>query len=135
MANLDPEIVRHALQTARDHGFAEVELSVEGASFSARLEPGSKKKLKNVESEAKGSPPAVAAEFKAVKAPIVGFYRLGPVTLEKGKTIKKGDIVAVINALGIANDVESLVSGEISEVLVEDGQSVEFGQLLAKVKG
>jgi acetyl-CoA carboxylase biotin carboxyl carrier protein len=134
MASIDPEIVRHALKTARDHGYAEVEIGVADASFRARLEPGSKKKSKAAETQEDGGPISLEPAIGLIKAPIVGFYRQGPTPLEKGKNLKKGDIVAVINALGIANDVESQIAGEISEVLVEDGQSVEFGQVLAKVK-
>ena len=46
----------------------------------------------------------------------------------------KGEIVASIAALGLNNDVESPVSGEIIEVLVKPDQAVEFGQALALVK-
>jgi acetyl-CoA carboxylase biotin carboxyl carrier protein len=133
MASLDPDLLRHALNTAREHGFAEVELAVDGGTFRARLQPGARR----------AAPPKVADDNAAangelqpllIKSPIVGFYRLGPISLEPGKSIKSGDVVAVVNALGIANDVESTVAGEIVEVLVEDGQAVEFGQVLAKVK-
>jgi acetyl-CoA carboxylase biotin carboxyl carrier protein len=135
MASLDPEIVRHALKTAREHGFAEVEIGLDGASFRARLEPGPHKRpeppvvMNAAELQAK-----VESEFKLIKSPLVGFYRVGPSPLEAGKTVKPADIVAVINALGIANDVEAQIAGEVAEVLVTDGQPVEFGQVLAKVK-
>jgi acetyl-CoA carboxylase biotin carboxyl carrier protein len=133
MASLDLDLVRHALKTAQEHGFAEVEVGIEGATFRARVEAGSRKKAApqhDVKAAANG-----ASEFKYVKSPIVGFYRLGPNPLEVGKPVKKGEIVAIVNALGIANDVEAAVEGEIVEVLVKDGQAVEFGQVLAKVKG
>jgi acetyl-CoA carboxylase biotin carboxyl carrier protein len=135
MASLDSDLVRHALKTAREHGFAEVDLGLDGSLFRARLEPGPKKPveppviLNEAEMRAK-----VESDFKLIKSPIVGFYREGPTQLEPGKTVKPADIVAVINALGIANDVEAQVTGEIAEVLVTDGQAVEFGQVLAKVK-
>ena len=131
MASLDLDFVRHALKTAQEHGFAEVEVGVEGSSFRARFEPGQTKKPQPKSTEL-GVP--VEPESKVIKSPIVGYYRLGMVPLEVGKVVKKGDIIAVINALGIANDVEAQFGGEIAEVLVEDGQSVEFGQVLAKVK-
>ena len=50
------------------------------------------------------------------------------------KEPETGDIVAVISQLGIANDVESRVSGEIVEVLIEENQPVMFGQVLARIK-
>jgi acetyl-CoA carboxylase biotin carboxyl carrier protein len=134
MASLDPEIVRHALKTAREHGFAEVELGLDGSIFRARLEPGQRKVESTVKLNAAELKTKVESEFKLIKSPIVGFYRVGPHSLEPGKPVKPSDVVAVINALGIANDVEAEVSGEIAEVLVTDGQPVEFGQVLAKVK-
>jgi biotin carboxyl carrier protein len=133
MAGLDSEIVRHALKTAQEHGFAEVELEVEDGFFRATLEP-SKSKPKRIESVSLKAEPHGEAEFKVIKSPIVGYYRVGPMALVAGKNVKKGDVVASVSALGISNDVESQVSGEILEVLVQDGQSVEFGQVLAKVK-
>jgi biotin carboxyl carrier protein len=133
MPELDLDLVRHALQTAADHGFAEVEIGVDGASFKARLEAGRKPKhaspAGHTETKSNGE-----AEFKLIKSPLVGFYRTGSKPLEPGKPVKAGDVVAVVNALGIANDVESTVAGEVVEVLVKDGEPVEFGQVLAKVK-
>ena len=51
-----------------------------------------------------------------------------------GRTVKKGEVVAIVAALGIANEIESKVSGDVVEVLVDTNQAVEFGQLLAKVR-
>lgn len=133
MASIDLNVVRHALKTAQDHGFSEVELTAEGATFKARLQPSARKQVRSTAT----TPAAIAgsdSEFKLIRSPIVGFYRLGVVVLRPGATVHEGDVVAVVNALGIANDVESPVAGEIAEVLVEDGQAVEFGQVLAKVR-
>lgn len=136
MASFDLDLVRHALKVAQEHGFAEIELGVGESSFRARFEPGTKKSPKHaaVPDGSKVSS-IVETDFKVIKSPLVGFYRLGPSPLTPGASVKRGDVVAVINALGIANEVESLVSGEVEEVYVEDGQGVEFGQVLAKVKG
>jgi biotin carboxyl carrier protein len=133
MASLDPDILRHALKTAQDHGFAEVELAVEEATFKARLQPGGRPRPKVTANKGAAASNGEAPPL-VIKSPIVGFYRLGPEPLAPGKLVKQGEVVAVVNALGIANDVESTVAGEIVEVLVEDGQPVEFGQVLAKVK-
>jgi acetyl-CoA carboxylase biotin carboxyl carrier protein len=130
MATLDPELVRHALSVARQHGFAEVELGVGNDSFSAKLDPvqskaGSKKKADQTPAE---------PELETIAATLVGYYRQAKRPLNVGSIVAKGDVVAIIAALGIANDVESKVSGEVVEVLVEPNQPVEYGQVLAKVK-
>jgi acetyl-CoA carboxylase biotin carboxyl carrier protein len=64
----------------------------------------------------------------------VGYYRADGAKLEVGQTIEKGDVVATIAALGLANDLESPVSGVVTEVLAKEGDPVQYGQVLAKVK-
>ncbi|HVT13324.1 MAG TPA: biotin/lipoyl-containing protein [Fimbriimonadaceae bacterium] len=136
MAGFDLDLVRHALKVAQERGFAEVELGSGESSFRARFEPGAKKAAKPAPTdEEPRTSAAIETEYKVIKSPLVGFYRAGPSPLTPGSTVKRGDVVAVINALGIANEVESQVAGEVEEVYVEDGQGVEFGQVLAKVKG
>lgn len=133
MASIDADVVKHALTVAREYGFAEVELTNGESRFSASLEPAPRRK--------KPAPPthdengvAIVPELLAVKATHVGYLRAEGGKLQVGQVIAKGDVVASIATLGLANDVESSVSGEIVEVLVKDGDSVQFGQVLAKVK-
>jgi acetyl-CoA carboxylase biotin carboxyl carrier protein len=130
MASLDSELVRHALSVARQHGFAEVELGIGEDTFSASLDPlPAKSKAK----KSAGQEP-VCPELETITATLVGYYRQAKTPLLVGASVKKGDVVAIIAALGIANDVESKVTGEVVEVLVEPNQPVEYGQALAKVK-
>ena len=130
MTALDPELLRHALSVARQHGFAEVEFGIGDESFSARLESSPRKgPAKGIATDAAKEP-----ELQTIAASLVGYYRPTKTPLQVGNLIKQGDIVAIISALGIANDVESKVTGEVVEVLVEPNQPVEYGQALAKVK-
>ena len=75
---------------------------------------------------------------KAVKSPIVGVYHnlsaAGKPDLQVGDHIAAGDVVCVIEAMKLMNEVESDLSGEIVEILVKEGQAVEYGQPLLKVK-
>jgi biotin carboxyl carrier protein len=130
MANLDSELVRHALSVARQYGFAEVEIGVGDDSFSARLDPV----VKKISAGKSLAPVEVNPELQSIAATLVGYYREAKTPMKVGSIVKKGDVIAVIAALGIANDVESKVSGEVVEVLVEPNQPVEYGQALAKVK-
>lgn len=82
---------------------------------------------------------AVAESSKAVTAPIVGtFYQASapdkPPFVKVGDTIAKGDVVCIIEAMKFMNEVTSEVDGTITDILVEDGQFVEFGQELFRVK-
>ena len=75
------------------------------------------------------------SKFIIVKSPIIGtFYRKPspdkPVFIEVGDTIKEGDVLCVIEAMKLFNEIESEVSGKIVKVLVEDSSPVEFDQPL-----
>lgn len=133
MASIDAEVVKHALQVARDHGFAEVELANGEAQFRASLEPATRSKIQatGVVDESDFPP---ETSLLSIKATHVGYFREDEGKLEVGYHVAKGDVVASISTLGLANDVESTVAGEIVEVLVKDGDAVEFGQAIARVK-
>ncbi|TDO98493.1 acetyl-CoA carboxylase biotin carboxyl carrier protein [Flavobacterium sp. 245] len=87
----------------------------------------------NVNSEA--AAPAENSKFITIKSPIIGtFYRKPspdkPVFTEVGSTIAKGDVLCVIEAMKLFNEIESEVSGKIVKILVDDMSPVEFDQPL-----
>ena len=70
-----------------------------------------------------------------IKSPIIGtFYRKSapdkPPFVEVGDTIKEGDVLCVIEAMKLFNEIESDVSGKIVKILVDDASPVEFDQPL-----
>ena len=74
-----------------------------------------------------------------IDAPMVGtMYRApspgAPPFVEVGSRISAGDVVCIIEAMKILNQIESEVSGVVREILVENGQPVEFGQTLMVVE-
>lgn len=77
-------------------------------------------------------------EFLYVKSPMVGlFYSLssiGKTDVPIGTMIKKGMVLCAIEAMKLINEIESDVEGELVEVLVQHGDSVEYGQNLFKIK-
>jgi acetyl-CoA carboxylase biotin carboxyl carrier protein len=97
------------------------------------------------------TPPSVAAsepipapskaeqqKWVEVISPMVGtFYRASapdePPFVAVGETINKGDTVCIIEAMKLMNEIEAEVAGEIVEILVENGEPVEFGQVLMRV--
>jgi acetyl-CoA carboxylase biotin carboxyl carrier protein len=75
------------------------------------------------------------AKYITVKSPIIGtFYRKPapdkPMFVEVGSTIGKGDVLCVIEAMKLFNEIESEVSGKIVKILVDDSSPVEFDQPL-----
>ncbi|HZW62908.1 MAG TPA: acetyl-CoA carboxylase biotin carboxyl carrier protein [Flavobacteriaceae bacterium] len=75
------------------------------------------------------------AKYITIKSPIIGtFYRKPspdkPVFVEVGQTIKEGDVLCIIEAMKLFNEIEAEVSGKIVKVLVDDSSPVEFDQPL-----
>ncbi len=88
------------------------------------------------------SPPAkpkVEIEGHVVKAPMVGTFYLGPSPtsrpfVEMGQKVKQGDVVCIIEAMKVMNQIEAGVEGTVSAILVDNGQPVEYDQPLLVVK-
>ena len=79
------------------------------------------------------------SNFTAIKAPMVGtFYRSASPEAkpyaEIGQTVVVGQVVCIIEAMKLMNEIKSEVKGKIVEVLVENARSVEYGQPLFKVE-
>lgn len=93
-----------------------------------------------VEAPAAVTPAETAAteddsKYITIKSPIIGtFYRKPspdkPSFVEVGATIGQGDVLCVIEAMKLFNDIESEVSGKIVKILVDDSSPVEFDQPL-----
>ena len=94
------------------------------------------------------APPAVAAEAAAATAPVVNghavaspmvgtFYRCpspgAPAFSEVGQKVKEGDVICIIEAMKMMNQIEADKSGTITAILVEDGEAVEFDQPLVTI--
>lgn len=73
-----------------------------------------------------------------VTSPMVGtFYRSPapdePVFVENGDQIRKGQTICIIEAMKLMNELEAEVSGEVVEILLQNGDPVEYGQVLMRV--
>ena len=91
---------------------------------------------------ANNEPAASAGEEdmgKTINAPMVGTFYKSP-SPEEGAYVQVGDTVSndtsvcILEAMKLFNEIQAEISGEITEILVEDGQMVEYGQPLFKVK-
>jgi len=88
------------------------------------------------------TPPASAvakaddnSKYITIKSPIIGtFYRKPapdkPLFVEVGQTIAEGDVLCIIEAMKLFNEIESEVSGKVIKILVDDSSPVEFDQPL-----
>ena len=93
-------------------------------------------------SEPAAVPPAATAtrsDLLEITAPMVGtFYRAPapgePSFVEIGSRINVGQTVCILEAMKLMNELEAEVSGEVVEILVDNGTPVEFGQVLMRVR-
>ena len=80
----------------------------------------------SAESEVKG---------KVVKSPLVGTFYAAPAEdadpfVKVGDSVKEGQVLAIVEAMKLMNEIESDFTGTVTEILVENGQAVEYGQPL-----
>ena len=101
--------------------------------------PQRKIEASSVPSPPPPSVPGSRSDLVEVTAPMVGtFYRAPgpeePPFVEIGSRISVGQAVCILEAMKLMNELESEVSGEVIEILVENGTPVEFGQVLMRLK-
>ena len=93
--------------------------------------------------EPKATQPEVKAEanesLHKITSPMVGTFYASPspdaaVYVKAGDKVKKDSVVSIVEAMKLFNEIEAEVNGEIVEVLVQNGQLVEYGQPLFLVK-
>ncbi len=80
-----------------------------------------------------------AKKGKPLTSPMVGtFYKAASPDakpfVEVGQTVAQGDVVCIVEAMKLMNEIESEFSGKVVEICVEDGQPVEFGQVLMYIE-
>lgn len=81
------------------------------------------------------TPASDDSKYITIKSPIIGtFYRKPspdkPLFVEVGQTIAEGDVLCIIEAMKLFNEIESEVSGKVVKILVDDSSPVEFDQPL-----
>ncbi|MGB3510515.1 MAG: acetyl-CoA carboxylase biotin carboxyl carrier protein [Microcoleaceae cyanobacterium] len=85
-----------------------------------------------------GTLPLAASKFIDIKSPVVGtFYRASapdePSFVEVGDQITSGQTVCIIEAMKVMNEIEAEVSGQVMEILIQNGEPVEYNQPLMRV--
>jgi len=150
---MDLRKIKTLIDLVRESGVAELEVS-EGedhlrivntreselrgaASAAAAAAPVRQAFVEAVPENAPAAPekPAPAPERKTVNSPMVGTFYRAPSPEAKpfvqvGDAVAKGDTLCIIEAMKLLNEIEAEEDGTVKEVLVENGQPVEYGQPL-----
>lgn len=92
--------------------------------------------LKEIDSK---SEEVIVNKGNVVKSPMVGTFYIKPSPtsepyVEIGKDVKQGDTLCIIEAMKLMNEIESEFSGKVTEILVKDGDMVEYGTPLFRIK-
>jgi acetyl-CoA carboxylase biotin carboxyl carrier protein len=160
---MDFDEINRILEMVREHELSEFELEREGfkirikkgtlthasGPFAAPMVPAAGAPMVNAPTTpATATPEAVPApaepvsdeaEFAIVKSPIVGtFFRAAepgaPPFVEVGTAVKKGQVLCIIEAMKLMNEIDSEYDGEVVKVYVENGQPVQYGERLFAIK-
>ncbi|MDP8234506.1 MAG: acetyl-CoA carboxylase biotin carboxyl carrier protein [Candidatus Saelkia tenebricola] len=140
---MDLEKIKEIIQLMNDEDLLEVEIEEEGKRVKL------KKRQENIITEIapRFAPTAVSLESKEsgvddgcvyINAPMVGtFYKASAPDsdsfVEVGDVIVQGKTVCIIEAMKLMNEIKSEVKGKIVEILVENGDPVDFGQPIFKI--
>src|SRR5262245_33990766 len=154
--------IKEILELMREHDLVEFELQREGETIRLRKQSPAQwagpiaTGPATVFHPPAAPPPAVAAaqaggeapvleptsedmDLAIVKSPIVGtFYRSAepgaPPFVDTGQTVKKGQVLCIIEAMKLMNEINAECDGEIVKVYVENGQAVQYGERLFAIR-
>ena len=159
---MDFDEINRILEMVREHELSEFELEREG--FKIKIKKGTLVNASGqfavpmVQQAAPGVPQASAAppppleavpsptppssdevDFAIVKSPIVGtFFRSAEPGaapfVDVGTTVKKGEVLCIIEAMKLMNEIDSEYEGDIVKIYVENGQPVQYGERLFAIK-
>ena len=137
------EEIRELAQIMKENGLGMLELQEDGTNL--RMEAASAAAPAAPASAASAAPvatqdgtPVDFNNLKEVKSPMVGVFYQAPSPeadpyVRVGSKVKKGDVLCMIEAMKLLNEITADTDGEIVDVCVENGQLVEYGQVLFKI--
>jgi len=90
-------------------------------------------------SPSRAAEPAVASDLHLIKSPIVGTFYTAPspaadAFVTRGSRVETGQVLCIIEAMKLMNEIESDMAGEVVEIYVENGNPVEYGQPLFGIR-
>ncbi len=153
---MNPDDIKQLLDLVQAHDLAEFEF--EEGTFKLRVKRGGTHVVTHVSplpapgptapapvpTAAPAAAPAAApvedgTELAIVKSPIVGtFYRAAepgaPALASVGDQVKKGQVLCIIEAMKLMNEIDSEYDGEIASVYVENGQPVQYGERIFAIR-
>jgi acetyl-CoA carboxylase biotin carboxyl carrier protein len=139
---MDLEAIESLITLMRDNSVAEVKYEDEAVKLTVKLlgaQVAAPLPAPVAVAAAAAAPAAEEPVGTVVKAPMVGtFYRApkpeAPPFVSVGTKVGVGQALCILEAMKLMNEIESDVAGEVIEILVENGQPVQFGQPLFRIR-
>lgn len=139
--------IEEMIDLMEKHGLTEIDIEEEGIKIHLKKGPSGYEQISN-EVISKPLPLPKKEEVQItkeaknlieIKSPMVGTLYSAPAPdtppfVKIGDAIKEGDILCIIEAMKLMNEIKSEVKGKVSDILVENGEPVEFGQVLFLVE-
>ena len=143
MSKYDLETIKALAEIMKDSGLTSLSLKYDDEEIS--LERGSAAPVVQTVAAPAAAPTAAKAaepdgvDGTPVKCPMVGVFYAAPAPDEKpyvqvGDKVKKGDVLCIIEAMKLMNEITAEQDGEIARICVEDGELIEYGQALFILK-
>ena len=141
---MDFETIEKALKLMKEHKLTEITYE-DKENFKLTLKQGGEAPVA-IAAPAAAAPVAAAAPAAApeaaglvIESPIVGTFYAAPSPespnfVNVGDTVSEDTTICIVEAMKVMNDIKAEVKGEITEILVENGSPVEFGQPLFRYK-
>lgn len=138
-ASLMKELGLTGLEITDDKSKVRLEMNTSPTVETVLSVPTSGKPDLSDKSEGEGSQSAVTADYISVKSPIVGVFYAAPAEnaepyVTVGTGVKKGQTLCIIEAMKLMNEIVSEHDGVIAEICVTNGQIVEYGTELFRIK-
>lgn len=131
----EPWSVEEVVDLANRHNLAELEVESGGTRIRVVRERAAVALPRPAESRRAVEEVAAAANLVTIEAPMVGtFYRASAPDaapfVNEGDIVKEGQVLCIIEAMKLMNEIEAKAAGRVEKILVENGQPVEYGQPL-----
>jgi len=146
--------IKELLELMAEHNVGEIEIEKDNAKIKLRKLPNGQVVLNNAPQmmaapmqpvmQAPSQPmaaaqPVVEEGVVLVRSPMVGTFYASPAPdqpayVSVGKVIKEGDVICIVEAMKLMNELKAELGGTVIEILVQNGQTIEYDQPILKIK-
>ena len=148
--------IKELLELMAEHNVGEIEIEKDNAKIKLRKLPNGQVVMNTApqmmapagtvmsapapaQTATPAAPAAVEEGVTIVRSPMVGTFYAAPAPdqpayVSIGKVVKDGDVLCIIEAMKLMNEIKSVLGGTVVEILVQNGQTVEYDQPILKIK-